>query len=418
MIKRKRVDHKKTPVHIVCGFLGSGKTTFIKEILKGDEKVAFIQNEFSSEMGIELNAITGADGKPIEGIWELPSGCLCCTLKDSLAATLDMVLDNEDPDSPYERVIIECNGSADPVEIIHKLWTDDELLCNFYLKNTIAILDAANFSTNYQRYKTIVTKQLACADVGIITKTRFSDQMAYGTTDKIEKVKEVANQLNPTILIQLDTEIDLSRIYKVSMHNLTDTFFTEHEDVMKTPNIEKDDHHRHWVQYRLLKWPQESVVTIDSLYHWIDKWIWSDEYQNVPRGLYEEELVFESSLYFKNDLNEIEVKESKEENNSNNNTQYDHDLNNSESFEVRMNIIRAKGIIKAIKRDSNEMAWHSIQIVGADVEIEEVISSHYSTNTNTTTTTITPPPPSTENKILIIGVNLPSEEIFLKDLLN
>merc|ERR1719376_1615413 len=374
-------------------------------------------------MGIELNAITDTDGNPIEGIWELPSGCLCCTLKDSLAATLDMVLDNEDPDSPYDRVIIECNGSADPVEIVHKLWTDDELLCNFYLQNTIAILDAVNFSSNYQRYKTIVTKQLACADVGIITKTRFSDQKAYGTTEKIEKVKEIANQLNPTILIQIDTEIDLNRIYKVSMHNLTDEFFTKHEDVIKTPNNnERDDqhhhHHGHWAQYRLLKWPQESVVTIDSLYHWIDKWIWSDEYQNVPRGLYEEELVFESSLYFKNNLNEIEVKESKEENSSNNNTQYDHDLNNSESFEVRMNIIRAKGIIKAIKRDSNEMAWHSIQIVGADVEIEEVISSHYSTNTNTTTTTITPPPPSTENKILIIGVNLPSEEIFLKDLLN
>ncbi len=71
-------------INILTGFLGSGKTTLIQNLIKcGDlnQKVAILQNEFSDEMGIEKEILTDSQGKSLGDLYELPNGCMCCAVK-------------------------------------------------------------------------------------------------------------------------------------------------------------------------------------------------------------------------------------------------------------------------------------------------------------------------------------------------
>lgn len=93
-----------TKVDIISGFLGAGKTTFIKELIakvyKG-EKIVLIENEFG-EIGIDSRFMQNSG---IE-VTEMNSGCICCTLVGDFAKALKQVVDEFQPD----RVIIEPSG--------------------------------------------------------------------------------------------------------------------------------------------------------------------------------------------------------------------------------------------------------------------------------------------------------------------
>jgi len=74
-------------VIVVAGFLGSGKTTLIDQILKApqlNKRVAVIQNEFSPQMGLESALMKDSNGEDIDDFYEMPNGCICCAAKDDL----------------------------------------------------------------------------------------------------------------------------------------------------------------------------------------------------------------------------------------------------------------------------------------------------------------------------------------------
>lgn len=94
----------KTKVDIISGFLGAGKTTFIKRVLEGrpaDEKTVLIENEFG-EVGIDGGFLKNSG---IE-IREMNSGCICCSLVGDFSENLKEILEKYQP----ERVIIEPSG--------------------------------------------------------------------------------------------------------------------------------------------------------------------------------------------------------------------------------------------------------------------------------------------------------------------
>lgn len=114
----------KIPIHIVTGFLGSGKTTFIQQILKNDQnaKTLVLINEFG-EVGLDDLLV-----KPInDNTYLLSSGCMCCTvltdLKDTLLSTLDL---NKDA-LVFDKILIETTGLANPASILSTLTQDMHL---------------------------------------------------------------------------------------------------------------------------------------------------------------------------------------------------------------------------------------------------------------------------------------------------
>lgn len=106
------------PVTILSGFLGSGKTTLIQYILKSPDhkkRIAVIENEFGEGLSIEsLIAKDGMDPSNqsnLTDLVELPNGCVCCTVKDSLVATLEALLAKR---KDLDYILIEASGMANP----------------------------------------------------------------------------------------------------------------------------------------------------------------------------------------------------------------------------------------------------------------------------------------------------------------
>ena len=110
---------QRIPVLVLTGFLGSGKTTLLNRLLTGLPRSAVIINEFGvtpidqqllREHNIPLSTISG--------------GCLCCEVRDALAPVLKnlrMAWDNAGDKKPFDRIIIETSGVANPEPVLDVL---------------------------------------------------------------------------------------------------------------------------------------------------------------------------------------------------------------------------------------------------------------------------------------------------------
>ncbi len=88
------VMERQCQMILLCGYLGSGKTTLIREVLstQREYKVAVIQNEFSDEMGIESPLMRDSADKPFDKLYEMPNGCLCCSAKTDMIRAIEFLI--------------------------------------------------------------------------------------------------------------------------------------------------------------------------------------------------------------------------------------------------------------------------------------------------------------------------------------
>lgn len=154
---------------ILTGFLGAGKTTVLNRLLKAPEMAAslVIVNEFG-EVGIDHDLIEAS----AEGIVELASGCLCCTVRGDLVDTLTDILARLDDGRVAElrRVVIETTGLADPAPVLHTVMRHPQLVARFRLDAVITVVDAVNGASTLDAHAEAV-KQVAVADRLLLSKT-------------------------------------------------------------------------------------------------------------------------------------------------------------------------------------------------------------------------------------------------------
>ena len=112
---------KKIPVIVVSGFLGSGKTTFLRYLLKeSNKKFGLIINEFG-DVGIDGDLIKSCDKcdeSEDDCVIELNNGCLCCTVQDDFVPSIKALLEFN---PLIESIIIETSGLALPIPLIQAL---------------------------------------------------------------------------------------------------------------------------------------------------------------------------------------------------------------------------------------------------------------------------------------------------------
>ena len=162
---------QKLPVALITGFLGSGKTTLLARMLKHASmaKTAVIINEFG-EIGLDHDLVETSQDD--DNIVELSSGCLCCTVRGDLVRTIhDLYGKRQDGRiKPFERLVIETTGLADPAPILQTLMQDAAIDHFFRLESVITLVDAVNGEATLDRHEEAV-KQAAVADRLVITKT-------------------------------------------------------------------------------------------------------------------------------------------------------------------------------------------------------------------------------------------------------
>jgi G3E family GTPase len=166
---------------VVTGILGAGKTTFIQRFLRESrEKTVVLVNDFGRS-GID-GEVFSADG--IEFI-ELPSGCVCCTLKADLLTAVQRIVRDFSPD----HLVIEPSGVASPSGVLEAL----EGL-SLDMVTVVGIVDATEFIELYeaQMYGTFFEDQITSSDVILINKTDVADERKI--SDAIRKVQELNEQ--------------------------------------------------------------------------------------------------------------------------------------------------------------------------------------------------------------------------------
>jgi len=163
------------PVGVLTGFLGSGKTTLIRSLLRQPAfaGTAVVVNEFG-EIGLDhllVEAALGEDTILLEG------GCLCCATRGDLVRALRSLLDRRQRAElpPYRRVIVETSGLADPAPILQTLMSDPLRLSRYRLASLTATLDAVLGADTLQRYDE-ARRQAALADRIVLTKADLAEE--------------------------------------------------------------------------------------------------------------------------------------------------------------------------------------------------------------------------------------------------
>ena len=157
------------PISILTGFLGSGKTTILGHLLRQPEflRTAVIINEFG-EVGLDHELVETSEDSFIE----LQTGCLCCKIRTDLAHTVQDMLQRRDEGncSPFNRIVIETSGLADPAPILQTLMTDTSIAGRLVLGGVVTTVDAVNGAGTLERER-ISQKQVAVADRLVLTKS-------------------------------------------------------------------------------------------------------------------------------------------------------------------------------------------------------------------------------------------------------
>ena len=175
-----------TKVDIISGFLGAGKTTFIKKLINDvyqGQQIVLIENEFG-EIGIDGTFMNNAG---IE-VTEINSGCICCSLVGDFEASLKEVLETYHPD----RIIIEPSGVGKLSDVIKAVGdvNSDEL----ELDNYIAVIDAKKCRLYTKNFGEFFNNQIEYASLIILSRTQ--DVTEYQLDECIKIIKDHNDKAN------------------------------------------------------------------------------------------------------------------------------------------------------------------------------------------------------------------------------
>ena len=202
------------PATILTGFLGSGKTTLLKRVLEEahGQKIAVIENEFGEE-NIDSDILV-SDTQ--EQIIQMSNGCICCTIREDLRATLrDLAEKKRKGELDFDRVVIETTGLADPGPVAQTFFMDDEVAESYLLDSILTLVDAKHAETQLDERQE-ARRQVGFADQIFISKT---DLVARDEVDALMHRLKHMNPRAPQKAVHFG-EVALSEVFDLRGFNL------------------------------------------------------------------------------------------------------------------------------------------------------------------------------------------------------
>ncbi|CAK0841948.1 unnamed protein product, partial [Prorocentrum cordatum] len=194
-------------VTILTGFLGAGKTTLVRHILRNREglKVGVVINDVA-EANIDSEVLAFEDA---DGIVGLQNGCACCSGRDDLFARLQDLVEstgNSKLDRGWDRLVVECSGVAEPENIARELEAmarrGEPVMKRVFLAGIVCVIDASTFHETYsaaeavqpgkQPLSVLLASQLESSDTVVVNKTDLVDEPA------LARLRELILALTPT----------------------------------------------------------------------------------------------------------------------------------------------------------------------------------------------------------------------------
>jgi len=220
-----------TKIDIISGFLGAGKTTLIKKLIKealGGEKVVLIENEFG-EIGIDGGFLKEAG---IE-ITEMNSGCICCTLVGDFGAALRDVITKYSPD----RIIIEPSGVGKLSDVIKAVADVKKDFEDVELNSFITVADAGKTTMYMKNFGEFFNDQIENANTIVLSRTAKTPE------SKLEKaVAAIKEHNDKAVIITTDwdslTGKQILDTMEKAAGEIKDLLFTKEE-------LESCEHHHH-----------------------------------------------------------------------------------------------------------------------------------------------------------------------------
>ena len=222
-----------TKIDIVSGFLGAGKTTLIKKMVKEayqGEKLVLIENEFG-EISIDGGFLKDAGIQ----ISEMSSGCICCSLVGDFGKALREVKEQFQPD----RILIEPSGVGKLSDVIVAVENTVADIPDMKLNSFVTVADAGKVKVYMKNFGEFYNNQIEAAGTIILSRTQKLTQ------EKLEAAVALLREKNPTAAIlttpwdQLDGRTVLAAVEKVSLADeLLEKMRAEHE-------AEEAEHHHH-----------------------------------------------------------------------------------------------------------------------------------------------------------------------------
>ena len=215
-----------TKIDIISGFLGAGKTTFIKKLLQeaiSGEQVVLIENEFG-EIGIDGGFLKDSG---IE-IREMNSGCICCSLVGDFGKSLSEVLTKYKPD----RIIIEPSGVGKLSDVM-KAVIDVSADMDVALNSAVTIVDAAKCKMYMKNFGEFFNNQIENAGTVVLSRTDITD------TAKIQKDVEMIREKNPKAAIVTTPLAELGGSQLLEIIEKRDTML---DDLLEEV---RESHHHH-----------------------------------------------------------------------------------------------------------------------------------------------------------------------------
>jgi cobalamin biosynthesis protein CobW len=257
----------KIPVTVITGFLGAGKTTLIRHLLKNNQgrRIAVLVNEFG-EVGIDGDLLRDCQvcdeqDNPVDNIVELTNGCLCCTVQEEFYPTMQQLLERRDR---LDCILIETSGLALPKPLVQAFrW--QELRNSATVDGVVTVVDCqalagGNLVTDVNALQTqrqadpnlehetpleeLFEDRLACADMVLLTKTDLVDE---NTLSKIKgwlqqelpagvKIVSVRNgAIAPDLLLGFNAAVEDNLDSRNSHHDTEEEH--EHDDEINSVQL-------------------------------------------------------------------------------------------------------------------------------------------------------------------------------------
>jgi G3E family GTPase len=226
------------PATILTGFLGSGKTTLLKRVLTEahGQKIAVIENEFGEE-NIDNDILVADEG---EQIIQMSNGCICCTIREDLRATLsDLAAKKRAGELDFERVVIETTGLADPGPVAQTFFMDDEIAESYLLDAIVTLVDAKHAAQQLND-RVEAQRQVGFADQIFISKADLA------SADELSALQHRLKHMNPRAPQRVTHfgDVPIKDVFDLRGFNLSARLDID-PDFLAADDHHDHDHHDH-----------------------------------------------------------------------------------------------------------------------------------------------------------------------------